>query len=32
VPSPPQYLGSTRNGVVSTPYNFFPHGAFMFVR
>jgi hypothetical protein len=32
VPSPPQYIGSTRNGVVSTPYNFFPHGAFMFVR
>ena len=30
--SPPQYVGSTRNGVVTTPYNFFPHGAFMFVR
>jgi hypothetical protein len=32
LPSPPQYVGATRNGVVSTPYNLFPHGAFMFVR
>ena len=32
LPSPPQYVGSTRNGVTSTPFNVFPQGAYMFVR
>jgi hypothetical protein len=32
LPSPPQFVGSTRNGVTSTPFNVFPQGAFLFVR
>lgn len=32
LPSQPQYVGSSRNGVVSTSFNVFPQGAFMFVR
>lgn len=32
VASPPQYLGSTRNGVSSAPYGIFAAGAFEFLR
>jgi hypothetical protein len=32
LPSPPQFVGSSRNGVTTTPYNVFPQGAFTFVR
>jgi hypothetical protein len=32
LPSPPAYVGSSRNGVTSTPFNVFPQGAFTFVR
>lgn len=32
LPSPAQYVGSSRNGVTSTPFNVFPQGAYLFVR
>lgn len=32
LPSPPAYVGSSRNGVTSTPFNVFPQGSFTFVR
>jgi hypothetical protein len=31
VQSPPQFVGSARNGVQSQPFNFFPQGAYQFL-